>query len=56
MTHCPLYNSTNLNFTGSQNPYGLIQQGGRKRKTVRRRKFVKRRKTRKTRKTKKYRR
>ena len=49
MPLCPLYNSTNLNFTGSQNPYGLIQQGG-KRKSFRRRKSFKKRKTRKTRK------
>lgn len=49
MTNCPLYNKTNLNFTGSQNPYGLIQQGG-KRKSFRRRKSFRKRKIRKTRK------
>ena len=31
MTNCPLYNGTNLNFTGSENPYGLIQKAGKKR-------------------------
>lgn len=54
MPLCPLYNSTNLNFTGSQNPYALIQQGGRK-KTFRRRKSF-RRKTIRRRKTRKHRR
>ena len=27
---CPLYNGQNLNFTGNQNPYGLIQNGGKR--------------------------
>lgn len=32
----PLYNGQNLAFTGSANPYGLIQNGGlRRRKKVR---------------------
>lgn len=31
MTNCPLYNGSNLNFTGSENPYGLIQKAGKKR-------------------------
>lgn len=31
MNNCPLYNGTNLNFTGSENSYGLIQKGGKKR-------------------------
>lgn len=30
MTHCPLYNGQNLNFTGNKNPYGLIQDGGKR--------------------------
>ena len=33
MTHCPLYNGQNLNFTGKENPYGLIQKAGKNRKT-----------------------
>lgn len=28
MKGCPLYNGQNLVFTGSYNPYGLIQNGG----------------------------
>jgi hypothetical protein len=57
MTHCPLYNGTNLNFTGTENPYGLIQKGGKKRtrKMKSRRKCGKRYKC-KSRKTRKYRR
>ena len=43
------YNNKNLDFTGNQNPYGLIQNGG-KRKTRKTRKTRKMRKTRKTRK------
>ena len=35
MKHCPLYNGQNLDFTGNENPYGLIQLGG-KRKSKRR--------------------
>ena len=30
MKSCPLYNGQNLNFTGNQNPYGLIQNGGKR--------------------------
>lgn len=30
MKHCPLYNGENLNFTGKYNPYGLIQNGGKR--------------------------
>jgi len=33
MKSCPLYNGQNLDFTGSTNPYGLIQNGGLRRKT-----------------------
>ena len=47
---CPLYNGQNLNFTGNENPYGLIQKGG-KRKSRRSKKSIRRR-----RKTRKYRR
>ena len=37
MSHSPLYNSSNLDYTGSKsnNPYSLIQKAGkRKRKTM----------------------
>lgn len=54
MKHCPLYNGQNLNFTGNQNPYGLIQNGG-KRKSRRYKRSNKRGKGYK-RKTRKYRR
>lgn len=30
MAHCPLYNGTNINFTGNKNPYSLIQNGGKR--------------------------
>jgi hypothetical protein len=30
MTQCPLYNGQNINFTGNQNPYGLIQKAGKR--------------------------
>jgi hypothetical protein len=33
MTSCPLYNNSNLAYTGPYNPYALIQNAGRKRKT-----------------------
>jgi hypothetical protein len=51
MANSPLYNGQNLDFTGNKNPYGLIQNAGkrRKRRTMRR----KTRKTKKTRKTRK---
>ena len=52
MNPCPLYNGKNLNFTGNQNPYGLIQSAG-KRKSRRRKSMRKRGK--KSRKTRKYR-
>lgn len=29
MANSLLYNSNNLDFTGNQNPYGLIQNGGK---------------------------
>ena len=32
MKGCPLYNGQNLSFTGSANPYGLIQNGGLRRR------------------------
>lgn len=52
MKHCPLYNGGNLDFTGNYNPYGLIQNGG-KRKSRRTKKTIrKRRKSKKTRKNK----
>ena len=31
MANCPLYNGQNLDFTGKENPYGLIQKAGKKR-------------------------
>lgn len=49
MKHCPLYNGQNLNFTENKNPYGLIQNGG-KRKSRRTKKTMRRKKGRKTRK------
>jgi hypothetical protein len=30
MANCPLYNGQNLDFTGKSNPYGLIQNAGKK--------------------------
>ena len=52
MANCPLYNGQNLNFTGNENPYGLIQKAGKKRSRKSMRKRVKsmRKKSRKTRK------
>jgi len=52
MSKSPLYNGQNLDFTGSENPYALIQKGG-KRKTRKTRKARKARKTRKSRKMRK---
>ena len=56
MNNCPLYNGQNLNFTGNKNPYGLIQNGG-KRKSIRFRRSMRRRKshTYKVKKTRKHR-
>ena len=48
MSHSPLYNSSNLDYTGSKtnNPYSLIQKAGkRKRKTRKTRTKTKKRKT-----------
>jgi hypothetical protein len=52
MANCPLYNGQNLNFTGNENPYGLIQKEGKKRsrKSMRKRGKSMRKKSRKTRK------
>ncbi len=33
MNNYKLYNGTNLDFTGSENPYALIQKAGKKRRT-----------------------
>ena len=35
MSHSPLYNSSNLDYTGSKsnNPYSLIQKAGKKKRT-----------------------
>ena len=30
MANCPLYNGQNLDFTGKSNPYGLIQNAGKR--------------------------
>lgn len=55
MKHCPLYNGQNLDFTGNQNPYGLIQNGGKRRRKTRRTNRTKRNNNKrgKTRKSKK---
>lgn len=37
MSSCPLYNSSNLAYTGPYNPYALIQNAGKKRKTSKKR-------------------
>jgi hypothetical protein len=53
MANCPLYNGQNLDFTGKENPYGLIQKAGKKRS---RKSMRKRGKTmRKSRKSRKHR-
>ena len=53
MANCPLYNGQNLDFTGKENPYGLIQKAGKKRS---RKSMRKRAKTmRKSRKSRKHR-
>ena len=56
MSQCPLYNGQNLNFTGTNNPYGLIQKAGKKqtRKSRKGRKGRKGRKSRKSRKSRKF--
>ena len=55
MNNCPLYNGTNLNFSGSKNSYGLIQNGGKKRNRKNKSKRKSRKRYRcKTRKNKKY--
>lgn len=51
MSSCPLYNSSNLNYTGSKsnNPYSLIQKAGKRRRksmTKKRKTKTKRRNTR----------
>ena len=56
MANCPLYNGQNLNFTGNENPYGLIQKAGKKRSRKSMRKRGKTmRKSRKSRKSRKHR-
>jgi hypothetical protein len=49
MANSHLYNGQNLDFTGNKNPYGLIQNAGKRR--IRRKRRTLRRKTRQTRKT-----
>ena len=53
MTSCPLYNNSNLDYTGNKmnNPYSLIQKAGKR--NAGKRKTRKSRKSRKTRKTRK---
>ena len=56
MSSCPLYNNSNLDYTGNKmnHPYSLIQKAGkRKTKRTRKRSGKKTRKMRKTRKTRK---
>jgi hypothetical protein len=48
MTHCPLYNGQNLDFTGKENPYGLIQKAGKSIKKTKMRKTMRKTKMRKT--------
>jgi hypothetical protein len=50
MTNCPLYNGQNIVFTGTKNPYALIQSAGKRKsrksrksnKTIRKRNNVRR--------------
>ncbi len=56
MKSCPLYNGQNLNFTGNQNPYGLIQNGGKRRSKRSKRSRRSMRKSGKGKKTRKFRR
>jgi len=53
MTNSSLYNGQNLDFTGNKNPYGLIQNAGKRR--TRRTRIKRRILRRKPRKTRKYR-
>jgi hypothetical protein len=53
MANCPLYNSQNLNFTGNQNPYALIQNAGKIRKSKKSKRHNKSYRRRKTRRHKK---
>ena len=53
MPNCPLYNGKNLVFTGSENPYSLIQKAGKRR--THRKRSNKRRKTNKRRTYRNYR-
>jgi len=54
MSRCPLYNDQSLSFTGRENPYALIQKGGKRRSKKTRRTRNKTRRTKnKTRRTKK---
>jgi len=46
MTSCPLYNDSNLAYTGPYNPYSLIQNAGKKRKTTKKRSKKSHKKTR----------
>lgn len=41
MTNSSLYNGQNLDFTGNKNPYGLIQNAGKRKRKGRGRKGTK---------------
>ena len=47
MSHSPLYNSSNLDYTGSKtnNPYSLIQKAGKRKRKRKTRTKTKKRKT-----------
>lgn len=55
MSNCPLYNGKNLNFTGDQNPYALIQNGGKRKSRRIKKTMYKQRNKKRGRKTRKYR-
>lgn len=54
MSHSPLYNSSNLNYTGSasNNPYSLIQKAGKRKRMTKKRKTKTKTKRRNTRRRK----
>ncbi len=54
MTGCNLYNGTNLNSTGGafSNPYSIIQNGGKKRRTRQRKSSTRKRRKNTSKKTK----
>ena len=57
MSNSSLYNGQNLDFTGNKNPYGLIQNAGKRKKSKRSRsKKSKKSSKRSNKRTRKYRR